>query len=237
MTKILDCTTRDGGHVTNWNFNDEFVFDLMNELNYARVAYFEIGYRNRFDTDGKGNFYHCSPEFLQKFYDKKGNLQIGVMTDAKRYSEEDFAGAGKDYIDFVRIACHPDMIGETLIIAENLHNKGYKVFVQLMDVSNIDENGFFELFKFKNKNILESLYFADSYGVLEPSDIEKYFQKLKMLGYDRISFHGHNKSANVLQNSIKACEIGVFSVDTTKDGIGRCGGNLPLKKLLEEKEI
>ncbi|MBD5401793.1 hypothetical protein HDR58_03185 [bacterium] len=233
MVRILDCTTRDGGHETNWNFTDDFVYQLMNSLNQSGVSYYEIGYRNHYDNEGKGCFYNCTPEFLQKFYSAKGKLQLGVMTDTKRFSMEDFSGSENDFIDFVRIACHPDKIDETLNIAKEVHSKGYKVFVQLMDISNVDEQGYISLFKWKDKTILESLYFADSYGTLYPQDIEKYYNKLKILGYENLSFHGHDNVGMALQNSLKAVEMGAYSVDVTLDGIGRCGGNLNSKDLLE----
>ena len=172
MVKILDCTTRDGGHTTNWTFSDDFVKNLIAELNSNGATYYEIGYRNHFDTEGKGKFYKCTPEFLQKYYQIKGNLQLGVMTDTSRYSEKDFPNSKEDFIDFIRIACHPDRIRETLGISKDLYDKGYKVFIQLMEINNVDEAGYLSLFEWKHKEILESLYFADSYGVLHPSEIE-----------------------------------------------------------------
>ena len=71
MVKILDCTIRDSGYETNWNFDDEFVFDLMRKLNNKNVSYFEIGYRNHIDNEDKGKFYNCTPQLLQKFYQAK----------------------------------------------------------------------------------------------------------------------------------------------------------------------
>ena len=189
MTKILDCTTRDGGHITNWNFEEDYVFELIQTLNKLSVAYYEIGYRNHFNTENKGNFYKCSPNFLEKFYKVKENLQIGVMTDTTRYSSEDFPSAKNDKIDFVRIACHPEKIKEATTIAENLHDKGYKIFVQLMDVSNIDTS------------------------------------------YEKLSFHGHNQINMAFENTLKAIELGAFSIDVTQNGIGRCGGNLDINQL------
>ncbi len=231
MVKILDCTTRDGGHTTNWNFDDNFVFALMEKLNNSGVNYYEIGYRNHYDTDNKGRFYNCTPEMLEKFYKNKGQLQLGVMTDTKRFSEKDFSGAENDFIDFVRIACHPDRIQDTLVIAELLNKRKYKVFVQLMDISNVEADGYIHLYSWENKSILESLYFADSYGTITPEETEKYFNKLKILGYEKISFHGHNNSGFALENSIKAAQSGAYSIDVTQDGIGRCGGNLDFKYL------
>ena len=232
MVKILDCTTRDGGHLTNWNFEKFFVFDLIKELNKNGVSYYEIGYRNRLEKENKGKFYYCTPEILKEFYEIKGNLEIGVMTDTTRYCAEDFNGADNDFADFVRIACHPDKISQTLDIAKDLHNKKYKVFVQLMDISNIGIDGYIALMNFKDKEIFESLYLADSYGLLKPDEIKPYFNKLRTLGYEKISFHAHNTNGNALINTLSAINSGAYSVDTTKDGLGRSGGNLSLSELL-----
>lgn len=237
MVKILDCTTRDGGHNTNWEFSDLFVYNLINDLNAQNCSYYEIGYRNHFDNDNKGRFYNCFPELLKNFYKNKGKLKIGVMTDTKRFSYDDFLTANNDYLDFVRIACHPDKIEKTLNIAYELHLRGYKIFVQLMDISNVDEEGYFALLSWQHKDILESLYFADSYGTLYPQDVEKYYNKLKMLGYEKISFHGHNNIQKALENSLKAIELGAYSVDVTLDGIGRCGGNLDSAELFRHIEL
>lgn len=232
MVKILDCTTRDGGHKTKWNFNEDFVFSLMECLNNSNISYYEIGYRNHYDNEGKGIFYNCTPEFLGKFYKAKGNLELGVMTDTSRYLAEDFQGKDKDNIDFVRIACHPDRIRETLEISKDLHNKGYKVLLQLMEAPNIDEAGYLSLFEFDNKDIFETVYLADSYSTMHPNEIENYFNKMEMLGYKKISFHAHNKIQLALKNTLKAIEHGAYSVDVTLDGIGR-DGNLDAVKLLD----
>ncbi len=233
MIKILDCTVRDGGHLTNWNFDDEFIIDLFDKLNQSGIKYCEIGYRNHFETGGKGRFYNCTTDLLKSFYKFKGNLQIGVMTDVKRFLDDDFPGLKEDYLDFIRIAAHPDEISKALEIAEILHDKGYKVFVQLMAVSLIDEFGYLSLFEWDEKEILESLYFADSYGTITTDDVEKYFYKLKSLGFSRLSFHGHNNSNLVFENSLRAIELGAYSVDVTRNGEGRRGGNLDAKKLLD----
>ena len=226
MIKILDCTTRDGGYITNWNFEDKFVINLIRTLNNSGVTYYEIGYRNHSDTENKGRFYNCTPEFLEKFYKIRNGLKLGVMTDIKRFSPKDFPGAGNDFIDFIRVACHPDSIADALDITRGLYYNGYAVFVQLMDISNIDEFGYLTLYKWEYKDILESIYIADSYGTILTEDVEKYFHKLQMLGYRKISFHAHNKNGKALSNSLKAMDLGAYSIDVTQNGIGRSGGNL-----------
>ena len=43
MTKILDCTIRDGGYLNNWEFSDEEVGSLIGCAIKNGVEYFEIG--------------------------------------------------------------------------------------------------------------------------------------------------------------------------------------------------
>lgn len=234
MIKILDCTTRDGGYASNWNFDDEYIFNHIKFLNENNISYYEIGYRNYHDTEDKGSFYRCTPELLKPFYQAKENLKLGIMTDTTRYNAEDFPGQAEDCIDFVRVAVHPDKIPQALNIAENLYQKGYMVFVQLMDVTNIEADGYLYLYMWDKKNILESLYFADSYSKLIPSDIPQYYNKLKILGYNKISFHAHNNSGHAYENTISAINLGAYSIDVTKNGIGRNGGNLDFE-LIKEK--
>lgn len=232
MVKLLDCTTRDGGFTSNWNFEDEYVYELINCLNKSRIDYYEIGYRNSSEIDDKGQFFSCSNELLEKFSKHKENLKLGIMVDVRRFNINEFSTPKNDKIDFIRIACHPQEIEQALQIAEKLHIKGYKIFVQLMEALKLDAEGFIQLFQWQHKNILESIYIADSYGEMTPTNVEQIFNKLKVIGYEKISFHAHNNFGLALENTLKAIDIGAYSVDITHNGIGR-GGNLDAKILLE----
>ena len=46
-TKILDCTLRDGGYYTNWDFSYEVVANYIEATNKLPVDYLEVGYRNK----------------------------------------------------------------------------------------------------------------------------------------------------------------------------------------------
>lgn len=236
MVKILDCTTRDGGHTKNWNFSDEFIIKLITCLEKSKISFYEIGYRNFYDTEGKGLFYRCDKGLLEKFWTLKENVQFVVMTDTKRFNANDFPNGEDDFVDYVRIACHPDRIKETFEIANNLYQKGYKIFIQLMDISNVDEMGYNVISGCQYKNKFESIYMADSYGTLTPNEVEKYYNKLKASGCEKISFHAHNNKNLALENTLKAIDLGAYSVDVTLNGIGRAGGNLNAAELLDNLE-
>jgi len=168
---------------------------------------------------------------IKKFYEKKDRLQIGVMVDTKRYNKNDFKSAEDDCLDFVRIAAHPDRISDTLLIAQNLYSKKYNVMLQLMDISNLSKEHFTILSEWKYKNILKTIYLADTYGSINGDDLTRIYNRIKNAGYKNISFHAHNKKGLALSNSIEAVKSGAYSIDITQDGAGINGGNLSYHEL------
>ena len=46
MLKILDCTLRDGGYYTNWDFSADVVDAYIDAMNQLPIDYLEVGYRN-----------------------------------------------------------------------------------------------------------------------------------------------------------------------------------------------
>ena len=41
--ELLDCTLRDGGYYTNWDFNASLVDEYFKEINQLPIGYVEIG--------------------------------------------------------------------------------------------------------------------------------------------------------------------------------------------------
>ena len=52
--KVLDCTLRDGGYYTNWDFSEEFVVNYLEAIEQTDVEYIEIGYRSMELDEYKG---------------------------------------------------------------------------------------------------------------------------------------------------------------------------------------
>ena len=44
--KVLDCTLRDGGYYTNWEYDDKLVRETIHALEEANVDVIEIGYKS-----------------------------------------------------------------------------------------------------------------------------------------------------------------------------------------------
>ena len=64
--KILDCTLRDGGYYTNWNFSSSLVEKYLSVMSKLPVDEVEIGYISSNESDNKGLFYHLNKQYLRK---------------------------------------------------------------------------------------------------------------------------------------------------------------------------
>lgn len=204
MTKILDCTLRDGVHVSK--FSDDCILATLNCAENSDIDYIELGYE--------------MPQCV-----KSSKMKTVVMVDAKNIQPV------AKFADCVRVACYPHQIKTGIQAVEDFKNQGFEVFLHLMTADKFKD---YELLKnWKNKSILTSIYFADSFGAFMPCDVTRIYKRLEDCGFEKISFHAHNNLQLAFTNTIEAINLGAYSVDATVFGIGRGGGNLPIEVLLK----
>jgi len=242
-TKILDCTIRDGGHLNNWNFDEDFVKSAYDTASASGIDFFETGYRNKISAKNSGKFMRCEDDFLFSFLNLNEKCKLGVMADTGKSGLEDFKDCKENLtpVKFVRVSTYPDKIFEAFELCKGLADKGYEVFLNLMAISKYSEKNYEILQNFGQKNCIKSLYFSDSFGALFPSDIEKIYKNLIAAGFEKISFHAHNNLQLAFANTLKAVELNFYSTDVTISGLGRGAGNLPVELFLgylnqQEKE-
>ena len=225
MTNLLDCTIRDGGYLNNWEFSDADVLAMIGCAKKNGVKYFEIGYR----SNKKGSkFLSCSNNDVAKF--AQDDIKLLVMLNVSDFEESLIEE--NPIVSTVRVACHSWELFKAIEICEKFLDKNYEVFLHLMNVKDFSEQDFLILEHWDRKTEIISLYFADSYGSFFNSDVEYFYKKLKNCGYEKISFHAHNNLQMAFSNSLKAIEIGAYSVDATLCGKGRGGGNLSVEMIL-----
>ena len=80
-TKILDCTLRDGGYYTNWDFDPDIVENYIKYSNELNIDYIEIGYRNNKNPiEYKGQFYY-TPKSTLEYFKKNSTLAVVDFKD------------------------------------------------------------------------------------------------------------------------------------------------------------
>ena len=82
--KILDCTLRDGGYYTNWDFDSKLVNDYLKLIKFLPIDIVEVGYRGNKKESYLGEFYYLTKNNLKNIKSKIGkDKKLSVMVDTK----------------------------------------------------------------------------------------------------------------------------------------------------------
>jgi 4-hydroxy 2-oxovalerate aldolase len=232
--KILDNTLRDGGYYSQWDFDKFIVDEYIKATNALPIEYIEVGYRNNPSKDYIGKYGYCPISELTDIRNKS-TQKIAVMVDEKNVTSADLANLIdpiKSLINMVRIAVNPQNFERSIVLAENIKNRGLQVSLNVMYMSKWKEyNGFFDILARIN-DIVDVFYMVDSYGSISPKELKSILLIVKEHLVCKIGFHGHNNLEMGLINALTAIDNGVSYIDTTILGIGRGAGNLKLELLL-----
>lgn len=232
--KILDCTLRDGGYYTNWDFGAGLVRDYLEGFNELPVDYLEIGYRSLPMRTYFGEFFYCPVHVLRETK-QRSRKKIAIMLNEKdvRANDADTVLAPCiGLVDMVRLAVDPQNLTRVLPLAERTRKMGFEVGINVMYMSSWASRGKF-LDELKGiDGLVDYVYMVDSYGGVYPDDVRRTFDLLRSRTNARIGFHGHNNLELALINTLTAIECGVEMVDATVTGMGRGAGNLKTELLL-----
>lgn len=232
--KILDCTLRDGGYYTNWDFDESLVKNYILALNSLPVDYVEIGYRSNEMPGYLGEFFYCPIHRLEMI---KGiaRKKIAIMINEKD-CETSFVSRQlkpcKGLISLVRLAVDPNNFERSLCLAEEIKKIGFEVCLNVMYMTKWSEKSEFLSHLSKMKDFVDYFYMVDSYGGAYPKTIERVARLIKERTTVTLGFHGHNNLEQALVNTLAAFENGVDIVDATIMGMGRGAGNLKTELLL-----
>ena len=232
--QILDCTLRDGGYYTNWDFNASTVDAYIKAMNGLPIDYLELGYRNNPLKEYNGKFGYC-PLSVLKHIRANSKQKLAVMLNEKSTKPEDLQhliGPLKGVVDMIRMAVDPKNLDRAAVLAENVKEYGFEVAFNVMYMSKWEQyEGLFEKLP-KLNGVVKIFNMVDSYGSVSPDEVRAIIANLKKYLTCQIGFHGHNNLQLGLINTLTAIDCGVDSVDATILGMGRGAGNLNMELLL-----
>lgn len=232
--KILDCTLRDGGYYTDWDFSPQVVDAYIDAMNKLPIDYLEVGYRNNPSKDYIGKFGY-TPISVLRHLRNNSIKKLVVMLNEKSTLPSDLDNLLKPIqglVDMVRIAIDPKNFDRAIILAKAVKNYGFEVGFNTMYMSKWhDYEGFLSNLN-KIDDIADLFCMVDSFGGVFPEDVKEIFKKVKNNTSCPIGFHGHNNLQMGLVNTIAAVDCGVDYVDATVLGMGRGAGNLNMELLL-----
>ena len=139
--KILDCTLRDGGYYTNWDFDSKIVDVYIQAMNVLPIDYIELGYRSIPTKEYMGKFGY-SPVSVLRHIKTTCIKKIAVMLNEKNTRPEDLDTLLvpiQGLVDMIRIAVDPNNFDRAVILAQSIKTLGFEVGFNTMYMSKWDD--------------------------------------------------------------------------------------------------
>lgn len=235
--KILDCTFRDGGYYTNWNFNRIEINNLIESLS-TDVSIIELGYKS--PHKNRGLWGRCQDAEVSNQLDSS-HENLCFMIDIKDFIINDCIDIDlmsslikpqKDSpFNYCRIAIKYNELKFLKEAFDFIEKCGYKIFINLMQTFSLDKKNVIHFMNTVSELNIEGVYFADSYGNLKKENISNWscFSKIYNIP---MGFHGHDNMGLAFSNSLDFIMGGFEYIDTTVTGLGRGSGNTKTEQVL-----
>lgn len=235
----MDCTLRDGAYLLDKRFGVSNIRGITDGLVEAGIDFIEIGFFQN-EGFGEGKTVYLNSADAGRFIpdDKKGCL-FTVLADYSRYDVSNLDEHSDDSVDAVRECFFKQERFGALDYCRIIKNKGYKLFVQPVDIlgysdaellSFIDELNRIEPYCLSIVDTFGSMYFEDLRRILELIDHN-------LIRTCKIGFHSHNnmQMSNALSQEFVRLTAGRREavVDGTLSGMGRGAGNTPTELIAQ----
>ena len=238
---VLDCTFRDGGYYTDWQFDAELVRDYVEVIDEVAVDVVELGYV-RLGEDARGSFADL-PAGLDARLGADSRTRFAVMVDANSFAERSPRGVVHELkaivsasslpITVIRVAVNYSKLAAAVDTIRALVDADFEVCVNLMQIDVADRAAERAcLDALATLDHVAAVYLADSLGSMRPERVTELIRRFATETPHAIGFHAHDNQGLALANSLAAIEAGASWIDATMCGMGRGAGNAKTEQLL-----
>ena len=111
--KLLDCTLRDGGYINKWEFGQNVISRLVNQVLIAGVEVMELGYLSTINSGNVDSARYNSLKDVHRAFSniKTENQDFAVMVNYGEYPAEQLPVAEQDD-PIIRLAFHKKNLKE-----------------------------------------------------------------------------------------------------------------------------
>lgn len=241
--KVFDCTLREIGYQTGWNFDKKVACDIYRFAESRFVDYIELGFFHSEEADpGRGNFRYCGirgNEIFDEFSYVKNRTKLSAMRDIQRPISK-LQAKKNSPIDAIRILTRSHETDLLLLdqYVEEAQNLGYEVFVNFTSAgnNNVELN---QKFACEMKKMgVEMIYFADTESIMTEEYVKNTIDICKTEGIG-VGMHFHDKNGTAEKLADLAVSRGTNGIDVTHMGLGGKwrDGNLTMEYLLKKFNI
>lgn len=237
--KLLDCTLRDGAYLIDKEFGDPVIKGIVAGLIKSRVDFVEIGFLQN-DGFGEGKTVFKNAADAARFVpDNHGSTMFTVLADYSRYDINNLEKNPGNSFDAVRACFFKQERYDVIDFCKKITEKGYKVFVQPVDILGYSDEEIIELLRLVSSVDPYCVSIVDTFGSMYQEDLERVFHLLNhnLPVECKIGFHSHNnmQMSSALSQDFLRMSYGHRDVvvDATLSGMGRGAGNTPTELVAE----
>lgn len=241
MAKIslLDCTLRDGGYINDWNFGNYAIKDIISKLVESGVDYIEVGFLRDCKYDPEKSLFNNCAEISGVLPINKGKTKFTAMALHNKYSVDNLEPYDGHSIDAIRITFHDYDIEVGLKYIQKVMAKGYKVFVNPINIMGYSDEMILDLLQKINQIKPYAFSIVDTFGSMMKEDLQRIYSLIEH-NLDKdivIGLHLHENlgmSYSLAQDfiSMKSSQRECV-IDASMLGMGRAPGNLCIELIMD----
>ena len=228
---ILDCTLREGGYVNDFNFGQDILKDIIKKLTKASIDIIECGFLKSGAFDKNRSLFGSIEAIREVIDEKNTNLMYVGMIQYGEINNEEISAYDGSSIDGIRITFHEHEIEEAFVLAQQLMDKKYKIFMQPVGTMTYTDEALLALIAKINELKPFAFYLVDTLGTMYKSDLLRMFYLVDHNLNKSISvgFHSHNNLQLSFANAQELLQLNTprkLIIDSSVFGMGRGAGNL-----------
>lgn len=237
--RLLDCTLRDGGYINEWNFGEHTIRDILTKLIESGVDYVEVGFLRDCEYTPDKSLYNNCAEIAKILPENRGRTKFTAMALHNKYSIDKLEPYDGKTIDAIRVTFHDYDIDEGLAYIRKVKEKGYKVFVNPINIMGYSDEMILTLLQKVNELQPYAFSIVDTFGSMMKEDLLRIYSLIEhnLSKNIVIGLHLHENLAlsySLAQDfiSMKAGDRECV-IDASMLGMGRSPGNLCMELIMD----
>ncbi len=211
MTKVLDCTLRDGSYVNHFGFSAFDTKTLARALEDAGISYIDVGHGLGLGASRKGGDLSAAAsdiEYLEAASEALISSTFGMFCIPGITDLQDVDLAASFGMGFIRIGTDVTKVDSSKPFIERAKNLGMFVCTNFMKSYSVTPEQFTNQAMRSREFGSDVVYIVDSAGGMFPIDLIRYIDPLKDNSDIPFGFHGHNNLGLAVSNSLTAAQNG-----------------------------
>ena len=234
VPRILEVTLRDGSYMIDFKFTATDTAVICAELERVGFSTIEIGHGIGLGASRveKWQAAETDETYMKVAVETLKKADWGMFCIPGIASLDDVDLAAKYGMDFIRVGTNVNEVDSSAAFIERAKKHGMTVCANFMKSYAMPPREFAQMARRSQDYGADVLYIVDSAGGMLTNEMEDYIHAMQDTCDVALGFHGHNNLELGIANSLRAIELGVELVDTSLQGMGRGGGNVPTEILL-----